>query len=190
MKFCFAILLALGLSASLPTQASSAPYEIAGISIPTELTQQGIPLQLNGAGVRSKFFMDLYVGGLYLPNKADTAANALQQPVAAVSLHIISGLITADKMRAAISEGFNEATAGNTEAIQADITRFMGLFEEEIKEGDQFLLYASKETGVSAFKNGQLQDTITGEAFRQALLNIWLGDAPAQGSLKKAMLGR
>jgi hypothetical protein len=30
---------------------------------------------------------------------------------------------------------------------------------------------------------------IAGEAFNRALTRIWLGDKPAQGHLKKAMLG-
>ena len=30
---------------------------------------------------------------------------------------------------------------------------------------------------------------LEGEAFNQALLRIWLGDAPVQADLKKAMLG-
>lgn len=39
--------------------------EIAGVQIPQNLTN----LNLNGAGVRSKLFFDLYVGALYLEEK-------------------------------------------------------------------------------------------------------------------------
>ncbi|OIN06193.1 chalcone isomerase [Shewanella algae] len=178
-----ALLLGLSLSATVDAR------EIASENIPDTLSiQAATPLKLNGAGVRSKFFMDLYIGSLYLPTKATTTAEVLTQPQAAVSLKIVSGLITADKMRSAITEGFDDATGGKTEAIQADIDRFMSLFQEEIKQGDSFLLYTSQENGVSAYKNGELQDTIAGENFRRALLNIWLGDKPAQSSLKKAML--
>jgi hypothetical protein len=66
----------------------------------------------------------------------------------------------------------------------------MALFKDEIKEGDQFTLVANKARGVTAYKNGQEQATIEGEMFRQALLKIWLGDKPAQKSLKEAMLGK
>ena len=60
----------------------------------------------------------------------------------------------------------------------------------KIVDGDQFTLLASKASGVTAFKNGEAQATITSEPFRQALLKIWLGDEPAQNSLKEAMLGK
>ena len=66
----------------------------------------------------------------------------------------------------------------------------MALFNEDIKEGDQFTLLTSKEQGVTAYKNDQEQATIKGEMFRQALLKIWLGDKPTQKSLKAAMLGQ
>ncbi len=94
-----------------------------------------------------------------------------------------------DKMRDAINDGFDDATDGNTAEIQTEIDAFMALFSDEIKEGDQFTLATDKALGVTAYKNGEAQATIEGETFRLALLKIWLGDSPAQGSLKKAMLG-
>jgi len=45
--------------------------EIEGINMPESLEVAKSKLILNGAGVRSKFFMDLYVGGLYLQNKSN-----------------------------------------------------------------------------------------------------------------------
>ncbi|WP_076410821.1 chalcone isomerase family protein [Shewanella sp. UCD-KL12] len=163
--------------------------EISGVEISEQLDASGVQLQLNGAGVRSKFFIDLYVGSLYLPNKTSKLETVLAAPAAAVRLNITSGMITSDKMRDAIIEGFDDATDGDTQAIQAQIDSFMALFTDEIVEGDQFTFVTSKSEGVTAFKNGTEQDTITGEAFRTALLKIWLGDSPAQNSLKKAMLG-
>ncbi|MCD8476344.1 MAG: chalcone isomerase family protein [Shewanella fodinae] len=90
--------------------------------------------------------MDLYVGGLYLPTKASTTAEVLNEETAVVSLKILSGLITSAKMRNAIEEGFDDATDGQTQPIAADIKHFTELFEDEIKVGDEFLLVADKKT--------------------------------------------
>jgi len=38
----------------------------------------------------------------------------------------------------------------------------MALFKDEIKQGDQFTLFANKSRGVTAYKNGQEQATIEG----------------------------
>ncbi|AQS38932.1 hypothetical protein Sps_03816 [Shewanella psychrophila] len=175
--------------ASVIASSSVQAVEISGVKVPEQIVVADTQLQLNGAGVRSKFFIDLYVGSLYLPAASTDITSILDASDAAVRLNITSGMITSDKMRDAIIDGFDDATDGNTKAIQAQMDAFMALFSDEIKEGDQFTLATSKANGVTAYKNGVAQDTIEGEAFRQALLKIWLGDSPAQNSLKKAMLG-
>ena len=169
---------------------SASAREISGVEVPETLSIDSQQLQLNGAGVRSKFFMDLYVGGLYLPEKATTTTTVLSENSAVVSLKILSGLITSEKMRNAIEEGFDDATEGKTQPIAEEIKHFTALFEDEIKVGDEFLLVTNKQHGVTAYKNGVAKDTIAGEDFREALLKIWLGDDPAQKSLKKEMLGQ
>ncbi|WP_299791475.1 chalcone isomerase family protein [uncultured Shewanella sp.] len=163
--------------------------EVAGIELAEQITVESTQLQLNGAGVRSKFFIDLYVGSLYLPSGGDNIGEVIDAPVSAVRLNITSGMITSDKMRDAIEDGFEDATDGNTDEIKPQIDKFMALFSDAIIEGDQFTLATDKASGVTAYKNGVAQATIEGEAFRLALLKIWLGDNPAQTSLKKAMLG-
>lgn len=177
------------LAGSLLLIGSASAKEISGIDVAEHIAIESTQLQLNGAGVRSKFFIDLYVGSLYLPSTTDNITTILDAPTSAVRLNITSGMITSDKMRDAINDGFEDATDGNTDEIQTEIDAFMALFIDEIKEGDQFTLATDKALGVTAYKNGEAQATIEGEAFRLALLKIWLGDSPAQNSLKNAMLG-
>ncbi|ABV37713.1 conserved hypothetical protein [Shewanella sediminis HAW-EB3] len=177
------------LAGSLLLTGSASAKEISGVDVAEHIAIESTQLQLNGAGVRSKFFIDLYVGSLYLPTRTDNITTILDAPTSAVRLNITSGMITSDKMRDAINDGFEDATDGNTAEIQTEIDAFMALFSDEIKEGDQFTLATDKTLGVTAYKNGEAQATIGGEAFRVALLKIWLGFSPAQSSLKKAMLG-
>ena len=184
------LLSTLTLATALFLPNISCAKDISGIQVADTMVLENQSLQLNGAGVRSKFFMDLYVGSLYVPSQISSTVAVLEAPVAAIRLNITSSMITSEKMRDAITEGFEHATADNTADIQPQIDAFMALFNEEIKEGDQFTLVANKTRGVTAYKNGQEQATIEGEMFRQALLKIWLGDKPAQKSLKEAMLGK
>ena len=163
--------------------------KVADVQVPTEITIANKTLQLNGAGIRSKFFIDLYVGSLYLPEKSQNIETILNSPQLALRLNITSGMITAEKMTNAINEGFNDATNGNTKEIDNEIKAFLALFNAEIKDGDQFTFVANKNIGITAYKNNKAQATIKGEAFRLALLKIWLGKDPAQQSLKEEMLG-
>ncbi|WP_258406952.1 chalcone isomerase family protein [Shewanella rhizosphaerae] len=162
---------------------------LADVPLADEIVLSEQALQLNGAGIRSKFFMDLYVSSLYTQSPSQTLDSVLNAPRVAIRLNIVSGMITSEKMQDAIIEGFDDATGGEPEAIQPQIDAFMALFSAPIAEGDQFTLEAIKDLGVTAYKNGEKQATVEGEAFRKALLKIWLGDKPAQKSLKRAMLG-
>ncbi|GGP81539.1 chalcone isomerase family protein [Shewanella ulleungensis] len=188
----FYALIGLAFSVSLLTLAPTAAQAkiVADVNVADQVMFAEQTLVLNGAGVRSKFFMDLYVGSLYLPVKASQLDSVLEQPIAVIQLTITSGMITSDKMRSAIEEGFDAATDNNIGSIKSDIQDFTQLFADEIVEGDQFTFVTQKGKGVTSIKNGQVQGNIAGEAFRQALLKIWLGDRPAQDNLKQDMLAQ
>ena len=175
-----------GLLFTLPLFAQ----QVSGVNVANKITIENTTLQLNGAGVRSKFFIDLYVGSLYLPKTSQDESSILAMPEVVIRLNITSGMISAEKMTSGINEGFNSATNGNTKEITPQIESFLALFKSGIQEGDQFTFIADKEKGVITYKNKQRQATIKGEAFRTALLKIWLGKDPAQQSLKDEMLGK
>lgn len=169
---------------------SASAVTISDVKIPDSLTADGTELVLNGAGTRSKWFIDLYVGGLYLPAKSSNAGSiiAADEPQA-IKLHIISGMITSDRMTSATMEGFENSTGDNVAPIKDEVDAFLDVFSEEIKEGDVFDLVYIPGSGVHVMKNGTERGVIEGMAFKKALFGIWLSDEPAQEDLKKAMLG-
>ena len=60
----------------------------------------------------------------------------------------------------------------------------------EAKKGDVIQLDFTPEAGTRLVVNGQPRgNAIAGEEFYNALLRVWLGDKPADGDLKKGMLG-
>lgn len=183
------IVSSLVLSLSLVTGAEAA--KVSGVEIPDMLKADSTELKLNGAGVRDKWFMDIYVGGLYLP-KASQDANSIisaEEPQA-IRLHMVSGLIDSEKMTNATIEGFESSTGGNMAPIQEQIDAFLNVFKEEINEGDVYNIVYVPAKGVEVYKNGTLKDTIDGGMqFKKALFGIWLSDEPAHDGLKASMLG-
>lgn len=164
---------------------------VGGVDVPDTYTANSTELQLNGAGTRSKFFIDLYVGSLYVP-KAQHDGNTVvdaDEPQA-ITLHIISDMITSDRMTEATMEGFEASTGGDMAPIQSEIDQLMSVFKEEIKEGDVFDLVYVPGEGVKVFKNSEQKGTVGDLEFKKALFGIWLSDEPAQKSLKKKMLGQ
>ena len=169
---------------------TSGDLEIGGITMPDTLSASETTLKLNGAGIRTKFFLKLYVGGLYLQNKTTDAAKVLSEdkPMA-IRLHIISSMITSEKMEDATREGFENSFGNKLSSFSSEIEAFIGVFKEEIKDGDIFNMIYIPGTGVEIYKNDKLSKTIKGLAFKNGLFGIWIGKKPAQDSLKEGMMG-
>lgn len=165
--------------------------KIAGIDVPEIYPSSQARLLLNGAGVRTKFFLKLYVGSLYLQEKNSSAEKIIQadEPMV-IRLQIISSMISGEKMDKASREGFDKSTHGKIEPIKERIEKFIAVFQEKININDVYDLIYLPVQGVEVHKNGKLHSVIEGLDFKEALFGIWLGDQPAQQSLKEEMLGQ
>ena len=169
----------------------NAQVTVSGVTMPGTLKVGNNNLVLNGAGIRVKLFMDIYVAGLYVTNKSNNGdAIAKANEPAAVKLQITSSLVTSDRMKEAILEGFKKSTGGNTAPLQAKIDKFVKVFSlEPIVKGNVFDITYTPTGGVQIAKNGKLLETIEGMDFKTALWGIWLGNDPADKGLKAGMLG-
>ncbi len=175
----------------LALTSTASARDLEGVTLPEQLQgSDGTSLVLNGAGLRSKWFLDLYVAGLYLEAKSSDPQQLIRsdRPML-LRLEIISGLITSEKMEAATREGFTKAAAEGYVADPGEIEAFLGVFREAIKKGDRFDLAFRVDSGVMVFKNGTPRLSVLGHSFKQALFAIWLGKEPAQASLKRELLG-
>jgi hypothetical protein len=144
----------------------------------------------NGWGARSKNLLQLYVAGLYLPQKSGRAAEITEADAPmAIRIQITSIFVSQENLVAALNDGFKSSTGGKTASIQKEVQAFRRCFAGEISKGDVFDLVYLPSTGVMVAKNGANQGVIPGLAFKQALFGIWLSDAPADEDLKQAMLG-
>jgi hypothetical protein len=183
----------LGIILATAVLATSAyALEVGGVKLPDTLSAGSKNLVLNGAGIRTKFFIKVYVAGLYLAQK-DSNAQAIVNgdDLMAVRLQVISGMVDSKKMEKATMEGFESATNGNIAPIKAKIDQFMGLtFKEKTDVNDYFDFINVPGKGVEVYKNGTFKGTIEGLAFKKALYGIWLGDKPVQADLKDQMLGK
>lgn len=175
-------------SLALPAQGK----QLAGVSLPDSMQAGNTRLMLNGAGVRTKFMMDIYVGGLYLSAKSGNADSiiAADEPMA-IKLQMVSGMITSEAMEEATMEGFQNTTGGNMKALAEPIDQFVAVFREPISVGDVFDIVHMPAKGLDIFKNGAFKGTVQGGLeFKQAVFGIWLGDKPAHKKLKSGMLGK
>ena len=80
-------------------------------------------------------------------------------------------------------------TAETMQQLQTRIDRFYGYFQTNAVAKDQYRFDYFPGKGVQISKNRQQLGLIPGEDFKTALLEIWLGNHPADKKLKKGMLG-
>ncbi len=164
--------------------------DVAGVTVAEQITLVGTPLKLNGAGIRSKFFFDIYVGALYLPEKTQDAETAINMPgPKRVLMHFLYKEVSREKLIDGWNDGFKDNHSRKQfKALEPKLDAFNQLFIT-VKRGDQITLDYLPETGTRVSINKQIKGSIPGEEFYPALLRVWLGKKPADSDLKEGMLG-
>ena len=166
--------------------------DIEGVAIPDTLASANgdSSLVLNGAGIREKFFLDIYIGALYLPAKTSDASTILSDTgPASVLMHILYGEVSKQKITDGWTDGL-EANLADQEmqALKPQLAKFNDLFQD-LHKGDQIRIDYIPGTGTEVRINKELRGVVEGNDFYRALLGIWIGSHPVTKSLKREMLG-
>ena len=170
--------------------AASLAADVGGVKLDDKLSVGGQELVLNGAGIRTRMMFKVYVGSLYVPAKAATAAAVYAKAPRRVQLNMLRD-VGADQMTEALSDGLKQAnTPAEAAAVKGEFDQLAAILKAigPLKEGN-VLTFDFADGAMKVSVNGGAKGSIPGEAFNKALLNAWLGDNPVQPDLKKAMLG-
>ena len=175
----------LFLSASLVGAAT-----MKGVSLPDSATIGGRECRLNGVGVRTKVVISVYLGALYLetPTGDAAAAIAADEPKRVV-MHFVFSKVGVEDMRKALREGFSANSAAALPQLNERLERFSGWFDADLLKGEQVVLTYLPGQGTEVTVQGKVRGVIEGADFMRALWSVWLGEKPADGGLKKGMLG-
>jgi hypothetical protein len=175
---------------ALLTSGATMATEVGGVALADKTTVAGQELVLNGAGVRTRVIIRVYVASLYLPQKAGDLQGVLAKSPRRIQLNLLRTL-SADQLAEALNDGLVETnTPADVAATKAQADQLLAIMKafKEVKEKDVITLdFVDGATKLSW--NGEGKGTIPGAAFNQALTKIWIGDKPVQGDLKKALLG-
>ena len=175
---------ALALSLSLPALAR----EKDGVQVPETADLGGAALVLNGAGLRSKLFIKVYVGALYLPQKSGDAAAI----VAADAPWLVNLTFKRDVDKKAILGAFKEGFEKNSAADLPKLLPALARLEAGLKDlrtGELLAFAYQPGAGTTVTAPGVAPVVLEGQATAAALLRNWIGEHPADGDLKKGMLG-
>jgi len=166
---------------------NAAALEVAGVQLAPTVSIGGESLQLNGYGIRKKFFFKIYVGSLYTTQPATSTAQVLALPGAKlVRMDFLYGKVEKEKIVEAFAEGFEKNSPGLIDSPNAKA--FLGWFDADFVKGDQVDLLVAADGTVSASDNGRVLGSVTDPALARGVLLIYLGDQPADADLKAGML--
>ena len=158
------------------------------INLPETVTVGSETLQLNGYGLRKKFFFKIYLGSLYTANKATTTDRVLNMPGAKlIRMDFIYSKVDREKITEAFAEGFEK----NSPQLKGDpvLQQFLDLFDADFVAGDRVDLIIADDGTVAATHNTRDLGKIASPELAKAVLLIYLGDDPADDGLKAGMLG-
>jgi hypothetical protein len=129
------------------------------------------------------------VGALYLESVANTREEVLSQSGAKrVFMHFVYDEVPAEKLVKGWNQGFEDNLTVEQLAVLAERVKTFNAMFDTVHAGDEVLLDYLPELGTRVTIKGEVKGVIGGEDFSRALLDIWLGDEPADDSLKAAML--
>lgn len=162
--------------------------EIAGVTLPDTVTLGGTPLVLNGAGLREFMWIDVYVGGLYLPAKTTDPAKAIADDVPKrIVMHFLFKKVPAAKFVETFREG--RARQTGVDDLTPLYEKLEGMVNQDVLAGEVIVLDYVPGKGVTVIANGKEKGTLGDVRFMRSLWTIFLGNPPASEVLKAGMLG-
>lgn len=166
--------------------------DVAGVTVADHVSEGTQTLVLNGAGLRKRVVFNVYVAALYTSAKTEDAAAIINSTEPRRLQLTLLRDIGSDTLLDALNDGLADNT---TPQELAALSTASGEFKTIMTSVGQGLKGDTIELDFTAagvavrFKDkalGQVKDP----SFAAALMRVWLGDKPAQNSLKRALLGQ
>jgi len=178
-------MLSLLLSVLLSAPVDAA--ELAGVTLPDTAAVGGQSLVLNGMGLREKYFIDVYVGGLYLPAKTADADAAINQDVPKrVVMHFIYSEISKDQLAETFYEGLENYP--QYAAVRPALEQLVAGMSD-MKKGDEIIVDYAPGVGTVISTNGVAQAPIPDADLMKLVFSMFIGPKPATAKLKAGMMG-
>jgi hypothetical protein len=183
-----ALLLACVLIGPLAAPARAAA--LAGVTLPDKVDVNGQSLVLNGLGLRTKLFIKIYVGGLYLPQKEKSAQKILAADAPRQMLLSFIYDVSKKQMCEAWDEGLEATTPNASAEVKKSFTTLCG-WMDGVGKGQKLVLTYVPGEGTHVEVAGKAKGVLPGKPTADAILNTWLSPHAVPGKdFTKAVLGQ
>jgi hypothetical protein len=165
--------------------------KIADVAFPGEKVVDGKTLKLNGVALKTKFFIKVFAGGLYLENPTQDATEAIEsEQVKHFHLHYLTSKATAEKLQ----DGFKKAIedANPPELVQKhrqEIDLYASWLDQDMAPGATSVTTYVPGKGLTLVFKGQEKGTIADKTFAQMYFRYNLGQK-ADDAMREGYLGQ
>ena len=182
-----ALFVALGLAAGAALAAPTATKFDPAMDV------QGTKLQLNGAGTRYKAIFKVYDMGLYTTKKVSSPAELLALPgPKRLQFTALRELPGTDLGRLFLKGMGDNSTKEQVQRHALSSARLIEVFSGRSKMlvGESFAMEFVPGKGTTFYILGKPQGAPVGDdEFFGMVMKIWVGESPADGQLRDALLG-
>lgn len=173
--------------------ARAAPVLVEGQPFAPRVRVAGAELQLNGTGVRALAWLKGYAAGLYLGERATTAAQAVAMGgPKRLQLRLLQEVPAQEFVKAFNKGMLRNAAADAAERLADRMARFEALIAQTgtVRAGDVVDLDFEPSRGTLLRFNGKPRgEPIPGEDFYGSLLLAFVGEKPYDQRLRAGLLG-
>jgi hypothetical protein len=185
-------LLICALTTALPAWATR-PITTEGVTFPGDIRVADSALQLNGVGLRAVAWLKGYAAGLYLPKKAATEAQVLQQSGAKrLQMRMLQDVDAEEFVKAFVKGVERNTPPADAARLGERMAQFNAVVRGlvKLKKKDVIDLDFIPGKGLVLSRNGAARGTpVAGDDFYAALLRCFIGVRPADADMKVGLLG-
>lgn len=186
---CLAIMVAMSCLLFAPGFAEALNVE--GNDYPDTVTVEGETLKLVGAGLREKWFFDVYTMGVYSKSGACGAAAQISgDEVKYLRIDMLRD-VDAEKMASTLKEAFDNNTPASASAeLKGKINNFLSYFKKACTKGTKLEFTYVPGKGTALKQNGaEMGPVIAGKDFADVLWSCYFSQKTCCPDLKRQILG-
>jgi len=162
---------------------------LAGVSMPESVIINNETLILNGLGLREKYWVDVYVAGLYLPSKMNDGDAIMKANIdKRIQVEFIYSSVPKSKMIAVLEENISNNPQFSSDTVAK--IRQCGSWMQDFTSGDVVMFdYSPVTLTTTIYINYNIRGSIQSKEFMEAIFAMYVGKYPATEALKQGLLG-
>ncbi len=182
--------IAVFVAAALATAGLASAPTLERWKYPKTVEVAGRTLELIGAGLREKWFFDVYTLGAYSESgTCDTLGVISADEVRYIRIDLLRN-VSAENMAKALGKAFERNTPADASVdLRIQIETFLSYFQQDLIRGASLELTYVPGPGTTLKQNGEQQGAVTpGKAFADVLWSSYFGSKTCCPGLKAQIL--